>query len=162
METVRTARRGSRRMSFMFATAARPQRPADDVAEIVAAATAALREAAGPKPMLEDVARWCAEVGGVDPHLERAALLHALALVSVDAVIADVAATLRARLLAAGPLLPELIARGGVPRVLASLGLDDVEPVPGALRRPLSPRVARFYWQRLRAYMSWSASCAWS
>ena len=150
-------------MSFtMLATAARHVRPPDDVSEIVATATAMLRDVAGPKPLLEDVARWCAEVGGVDPHLERAALLHALALVSVDAVIADVAATLRARLISAGPLLPELIARGGVPRVLASLGLDDVDPVPGALRRPLTPRVARFYWQRLRAYVSWSASCAWS
>jgi hypothetical protein len=149
-------------MAFMLATAARPTRPPDDISEIVAAATAMLRDAAAPKPLLEDVARWCAEVGGVDPHLERAALLHALALVSVDAVIADVAATLRARLVAAGPLLPDLIARGGVPRVLASLGLDDVDPVPGALRRPLTPRVARFYWQRLRAYVSWSASCAWS
>ena len=136
--------------------------PPEDISEIVATATTILRDAAAPKPLLEDVARWCAEVGGVDPHLERAALLHALALVSVDAVIADVAATLRHRLIAAGPLLPDLIRRGGVPRVLASLGLDDVDPVPGALRRPLTPRVARFYWQRLRAYVSWSASCAWS
>jgi hypothetical protein len=150
----------------MFAAAAapsRPVRPADEIAEIVATATTALREAASPRTLvLEDIARWCAEVGGVDPHLERAALVHALALISVDAVIADVAATLRARLIAAGPLLPELIARGGIPRVLTSLGLDDVDPQPGALRRELSPRIARFYWQRLRAYLSWSASCAWS
>ena len=138
------------------------RRPPEDISEIVATATTMLRDAVAPKPLLADVTRWCAEVGGVDPHLERAALLHALVLVSVDAVIADVAATLRARLISAGPALPELIARGGVPRVLASLGLDDVDPVPGALRRPLTPRIARFYWQRLRAYLSWSASCAWS
>jgi hypothetical protein len=146
----------------MFAAAARSTRIPDDVSRIVTTATEVLRESASSTPLLEDVARWCVEVGGVDPHLERAALLHALALVSVDVVIADVAATLRVRLLAAGPLLPELIARGGVPRLLASLGLDDVDPAPGALRRPMSPRVARFYWQRLRAYVSWSASCAWS
>ncbi len=133
------------------------------VATIVAAATAAVREAATARlPDLEEVARFCAEVGGVDPHLERAALLHARRLIAIDALVADVAATLRARLVAAGPALPALIARGGVPRVLANLGLDDVDPAPGSMTRAVPPRIARFYWQRLRAYVSWSASCAWT
>jgi hypothetical protein len=59
-------------------------------------------------------------------------------------------------------MLPALVARGGVARVLASVGLDDVEPSPDAMSRTLSPRIARFYWQRLRGYVSWSASCAWT
>jgi hypothetical protein len=133
------------------------------VTQIVATATAALRDAASAESLdLEDVARWCAEVGGVDPLLERAALAQAFALVSVDALVADVAATLRARLVAAGPMLPALVARGGVARVLASVGLDDVEPGPDALSKAMPPRIARFYWQRLRGYVSWSASCAWT
>jgi hypothetical protein len=132
------------------------------VTQIVATAEAALREAAtAPTPALEEVARWCAEVGGVDPHLERAALVHARALVSVDALVADVTETLRSRLVAAGPMLPDLVARGGVARVLATLGLDDVDPAPEAMSRPVPPRVARLYWQRLRGYVAWSASCAW-
>jgi len=135
----------------------------DAVGEIIAAAVIALREAAQPDTLeLEDVARWCAEVGGVDPRIERAALMQALAIVHVEALVADVAATLRARLLAAGPYLPALVARGGVPRVLATLGLDDVDPIPGGLSRAMPPRIARLYWQRLRAYVAWSASCAWS
>jgi hypothetical protein len=142
---------------------ARPPVPVPDLAAIVATATTALREAARLDALhLEDVARWCAEVGGVDPQLERAALIQALALVHAEVLVADVAATLQARLVAAGPLLPVLVARGGVARVLTSLGLDDVEPAPRALRRAVPPRVARFYWQRLRAFVSWSASCAWS
>lgn len=142
---------------------ARAPRHLTEIGEIVATATVALRRAAtDPTLPLEEVARWCAEVGGVDPHLERAALVQALALVSIDALIADLSVTLRTRLLAAGPLLPSLVARGGVPRVLASLGLDDLDPSPGALLRPVPPRIARFYWQRLRAYVSWSAACGWA
>jgi hypothetical protein len=132
------------------------------VAAIIAMATAALREAATARaPSLEDVARWCAEIGGVDPHLERAALHHARRLVDTDVLVADLGATLRARLAAAGPALPALIARGGIPRVLGNLGLDDVDPPAGAMTRAVPPRIARFYWQRLRAYVSWTASCAW-
>jgi hypothetical protein len=132
----------------------------DEIAEIVATATVALRDAATVDVTfpLEDVARWCAEVGGVDPRLERAALLHGLALISMEAVIEDVAASLRARLIAAGPLLPALVACNGVPWVLASLGLDEVEPPPDAVARPVPRRIARFYWRRLRAYFAWSAS----
>lgn len=142
---------------------ARAPRHLTEIAEIVAAATNALGRAGADRALpLEEVARWCAEVGGVDPHLERAALIQAFALVSVDALIADLAVTLRTRLLAAGPLLPSLVARGGVPRVLASLGLDDLDPPPDALLRPVPPRIARFYWQRLRAYVSWSAACGWA
>jgi len=145
----------------MLATTER-QRRTDAVADIIETAAAALRDAATPATLeLEEIARWCAEVGGVDPRIERAALLQALALIHIDTLIADVLATLRGRLLAAGPYLPALIERGGVPRMLASLGLDDVEPHAGALSREVPPRVARLYWQRLRAYVSWSASCAW-
>lgn len=133
-----------------------------EIAEIVDAATRALhdRSTVDLRFPLEDVARWCAEVGGVDPRLERAALLHGLALVSMEAVIADVAASLRARLIAAGPLLPALVACNGVPWVLASLGLDEVDPPPMALSRQMPPRIARFYWRRMRAYVAWSASAA--
>jgi hypothetical protein len=139
------------------------RRAPGDVGALVAQAHAALRAVAhGPTLPLEDVARWCAEVGGVDPCLERAALAHALDVVSVDAAVEDIVATLRARLVAAGPLLPSLVGRGGMPRVLASIGLDDVDPPAAAVRRAVSPRIARFYWQRLRSYVAWSASCAWS
>ncbi len=139
-----------------------PRVRTEDIAEIVAAATRALHDSSTVDVSfpLEDVARWCAEVGGVDPRLERAALLHGLALVSMEAVIADVAASLRARLIAAGPLLPALVACNGVPWVLASLGLDEVDPPPAALSRPMPPRIARFYWRRMRAYVAWSASAA--
>ena len=138
-----------------------PPRPAD-IAEIVAAATLALRDTSTVDTTfpLEDVARWCAEVGGVDPRLERAALLHGLALISMEAVIDDVVESLRERLVAAGPLLPALIACNGVPWVLASLGLDEVEPPPEAMARPVPRRIARFYWRRMRAYLAWSASSA--
>jgi hypothetical protein len=27
--------------------------------------------------------------------------------------------------------------------------------------RELPPKVARFYWHRLRAYVAWAAACAW-
>lgn len=138
-----------------------PRRRLDDVTDIVEVATRALRAAAADPMSLEDVARFCAEVGGVDPRLERAALLHAATLISREALVADLAAAMRARLLAAGPLLPTLVARGGLPRVLASLGLEDVDPPEAALSRTLQPRIARFYWQRLRAYVAWSAACAW-
>jgi hypothetical protein len=140
-----------------------PARPAE-IAEIVAAATLALRDTATVDLTfpLEDVARWCAEVGGVDPRLERAALLHGLALISMEAVIDDVAASLHDRLIAAGPLLPALVACNGVPWVLASLGLDEVEPPADAVNRPVPRRIARFYWRRLRAYLAWSASAVLS
>jgi len=52
------------------------------------------------------------------------------------------------------------VARGGVPRVLATLGLDDVEAPEDGLRRLMPPRIGRFYWQRMRAFVAWSASCA--
>ncbi len=138
-----------------------PRRRHDDVADIVVRATSALRVAAAAAITLEDVARFCAEVGGVDPRLERAALLHADALIARDELVLDLADSLRTRLITAGALLPTLIARGGLPRVLASLGLEDVDPPASALARPLQPRIARFYWQRLRAYVAWSAACAW-
>jgi hypothetical protein len=137
-----------------------PRRRLDDIADLVDATTHALRAAADDPMSLEDVARFCTEVGGVDPRLERAALLHAHALIDRDALVADLADSLRARLLAAGALLPTLIARGGLPRVLASLGLEDVDPPDAAIQRALQPRIARFYWQRLRAYVAWAAACA--
>lgn len=128
---------------------------------IVAAVGRAVADASQPRRMtLEEVARWCVELGGVDPRLELAALRHALGVVAIDALCADVVASLRARLVAAGELLPVLIARGGVPRMLTTLGLDDVEPPPQAITQLLPPRIARFYWQRLRAYVAWSAACA--
>jgi hypothetical protein len=83
-----------------------------------------------------------------------------MALISMDAVVADVAASLRARLIAAGPLLPALVACNGVPWVLASLGLDEAEPPPEAVNRPVPPRIARFYWRRMRAYIAWSGYVA--
>jgi hypothetical protein len=139
----------------------RPRRAHVDLTEIYAAVTAAVAEATRPRGLgLEEVAHWCAEVGGVDPRLELAALRHALEIIALDALRADVMASLRARMAAAGDLLPVLIARGGVPRVLATLGLDDVEPPEGAITVLLPPRIARFYWQRLRAYVAWCAACA--
>ena len=145
----------------MLASAARSPRPVDEISEIVATATAMLREAATPRPLLEDVARWCAEVGGIDPRLELAALRHASEVLDVDALVRDLIASLRGRLVAAGDLVPTLVARGGVPRMLANLALDDVEPPAEAVTRLMPPRIARFYWQRLRAYVAWSAACAW-
>lgn len=140
---------------------ARRHRAQADLAAIVAAVSAAVADATRARTIaLEDVARWCAEVGGVDPRLELAALRHALEIVVLDAICADVVASLRARLVAAGDLLPTLVARGGVPRVLTTLGLDDVEPPEGAITRLMPPRIARFYWQRLRAYVAWSAAVA--
>ena len=133
-----------------------------DLGEILATAAAALADAVQPRAVtLEEVARWCAEVGGVDPRLELAAIRHALEVVALERLRADVLASLRARLVAAGELLPILVARGGVPRVLATLGLDDVEPPADGLTRLMPPRIGRFYWQRLRAYVAWCASCAW-
>jgi hypothetical protein len=127
----------------------------------VATATRLVGEASRARMGLEEVARWCAEVGGVDPRLELAALRHATAVIALDLLAADVVASLRSRLLAAGELLPALVARGGISRVLATLGLDDVDPPAGAFARALAPRIARFYWQRLRAYLAWSAACSW-
>ncbi len=142
-------------------TLARPRRHLD-VGAIVATASALIREAAQRGPLaLDDVAPWCAEVGGVDPRLEHAALRHARRLIVTEVLIADLIAHVRARLIAAGELLPALIARGGVPRVIAMLGLDDVDPPTSALTATLPPRIARFYWQRLRAFVAWSAACAW-
>lgn len=154
-----------RQPALAYATPlARPRdRAPVDLAQILATAAAAIADAAQPRGVsLEEVARWCAEVGGVDPRLELAALRHAHEIVVLETLRAEVLASLRARLLAAGELLPVLVARGGVPRVLATLGLDDVEPPPDGLTRLMPPRIARFYWQRLRAYVAWSASCAWS
>jgi hypothetical protein len=137
-------------------------RPRVDLSEIVTTAGALVVEAVRtPIVSLEEVARWCAEVGGVDPRLELAALRHATGVIALDLLAADVVASLRGRLLAAGELLPGLVSRGGIPRVLATLGLDDVDPPAGAILRPLAPRIARFYWQRLRAFTAWSAACAW-
>jgi len=141
----------------------RSRRGRVDLAEITAAVAAAVAEATRPRGIsLPEVAHWCAEVGGVDPRLEHAALRHALGVIALDALRADLLAALRARMALAGDLLPVLIARGGVPRVLATLGLDDVEPPDGAITRGMPPRIARFYWQRLRAYVAWSAACALS
>ncbi|HTJ42247.1 MAG TPA: hypothetical protein VL463_09155 [Kofleriaceae bacterium] len=133
------------------------------MSQLVAAATMALRDAAAHRDLLayQDVAKWCAVVGGVDARLERAALTHAIELVDPDILITDLAQAMRARLCAAGPLLPQVIASGGLPYLLVLVGLDDVEPPAGAIRRPLPPRVARFYWQRLRAFVAWSASTSW-
>jgi hypothetical protein len=141
----------------------RPRRRlVDDLAEIIATATRIVGAAANARSLpLDDVARWCAEVGGVDPRLELAALRHAREVVAIDALVDDIVGALRGRLVAAGELLPVLVARGGVPRVLATLGLDDVEPPPEAIAKLMPPRIARFYWQRLRAYVAWSASCDW-
>src|SRR5687768_7605663 len=107
------------------AIACLPPRARADLSEIVATASALVIEAVRtPIVSLEEVARWCAEVGGVDPRLELAALRHATGVIALDLLAADVIASLRARLLAAGELLPGLVARGGIPRVLATLGLD--------------------------------------
>jgi hypothetical protein len=153
----------------MFATAqvssspfVSPRRRPSEVADILATVTMALHDVVTAESMLapDDVARWCAAFGGVDPRLERAALVHAMGLVSIDVLIADIVACLRGRLTAAGSLLPALIECGGVPLVLATLGIEDAEPPAEALCRTVPARVARFYWQRLRAYVSWSASCA--
>jgi hypothetical protein len=154
---------GSQRTTLVQAALATRPRPRlqVDLAEIVVTARAVIADAVRAPMLLEDVARWCAEVGGVDPRLELAALRHARSLVALDALGADVLAALRARLCAAGDLLPTLVERGGVPRVLATLGLDDVDPPESAVLRLVPPRIARFYWQRLRAYLAWSAACAW-
>jgi hypothetical protein len=122
-----------------------PRRP--ELATLVA-------DAAHARIKLDEVARWCAEIGGVDPRLELAALRHAAAIVDLDALVDDLTASLRARLGAAGE------SRGVVPRVLATLGLDDVDPPDDAMLRELAPRIARFYWQRLRAFVAWRAACA--
>jgi hypothetical protein len=153
------AHRSQRTLLVQAALAQR--RPPVDLAEILATARAVIADALRPPLLLEDVARWCAEVGGVDPRLELAALRHARSIVALDALGADILASLRGRLLAAGDLLPTLVARGGVPRVLATLGLDDVDPPEHAILKLVPPRIARFYWQRLRAYTAWSASCSW-
>lgn len=136
----------------------RPRRPLE-VGAIVGAVSLLLRDAAQLGGLaLDDVAGWCAEIGGVDPRLEHAALRHAQRVIDLDALVADLAAHVRARLTAAGELLPALVARGGVARVLAVLGLDDVDPPPGAMIVAMPPRIARFYWQRLRAYVAWRAA----
>lgn len=141
---------------------ARPRRGAIEIGALLGTASTLIREAAHRQGLgLEDVAGWCAEVGGVDPRLEFAALRHARRVVATDALIADLIAHVRARLMAAGELLPALVARGGVPRVIAMLGLDDVDPPPDAITAAMPPRIARFYWQRLRAFVAWSAACAW-
>jgi hypothetical protein len=138
-----------------------PRRPRVDLADITATAAALVGEAARARIALDVVARWCAEVGGVDPRLELAALRHATEVIAIDLLAADVVLALRLRLAAAGELFPTLVAHGGIPRVLATLGLDDVDPPDGALHRALAPRIARFYWQRLRAFVAWRAACRW-
>jgi hypothetical protein len=133
-----------------------------DLIEVLATAATLVAEAAAARVYpLEDVARWCAEIGGVDPRLEQAALYHARSIVRGDVLIDEVLVSLRARLGVAGELFPVLVARGGVPRVLATLGLDDVDPPDRGLVRALPVKVARFYWQRMRGYVTWSAACAW-
>lgn len=138
--------------------AARPRR----ISELIATAAIAIREAAAPDTAnLDDVALWCAEFGAVDPRLQVAALRQAFDVVGKDALIADLIASLRVRLLVAGPYLATLSARGDLPRLLVALGLDDAAPPDGALSRHLPPRIARFYWQRLRAFVAWTAARAW-
>ena len=143
----------------MAAPVARPRR----IADLLATAAIAIREASAPAAAnLEDVALWCAELGALDPRLQLAALRQAYEIVERDALVADLIAALRVRLLLAGPHLPTIAARGDLPRLLVALGLDDVVPPDTALARRLPARVARFYWQRLRAYVTWSAARAWA
>jgi hypothetical protein len=132
------------------------------VPEILATAASLVHDAARPSAAgLEEVGLWCAEFGGVDPRLQHAALRQAFEVVVTDVLVADVLIALRARLAFAGPRLPTLAARGDIPRVLTALGLDDAPPPEGALTRTLPPRVARFYWTRLRAFVTWSAARDW-
>ena len=138
-----------------------PPRPR--VSELIATAADAIREAASTDASsLEEVALWCAEFGAVDPRLQLAALRQAQGVIARDALIADLVAGLRVRLMVAGPHLAVIMARGDLPRLLVALGLDDVSPPPEALLRTLPPRVARFYWQRLRAFVAWTAARAWA
>ena len=139
--------------------APRPRR----IADLLATAAIAIRDAAAPDAAtLDDVALWCAELGALDPRLQLAALRQAHEVVVRDALIADLIAGLRVRLLLAGPHLVTIAARGDLPRLLVALGLDDVSPPDAALARPLPARIARFYWQRLRAYVAWTAARAWA
>jgi hypothetical protein len=132
------------------------------ISELIATAAIAIREASAPHTAnLDDVALWCAEFGAVDPRLQLAALRQAFEVVGREALVADLIASLRARLLVAGPYLATLAARGDLPRLLVALGLDDALPPDGALSRHLPPRIARFYWQRLRAFVAWTAARAW-
>ncbi len=136
----------------------RPRR----ISELLVTAAAAIREAATPSTAnLDDVALWCAEFGGVDPRLQLAALRQAFEVVTREALVADLIASLRTRMLVAGPHLAIIAARGDLPRLLVALGLDDTLPPDGALIRALPPRIARFYWQRLRAFVTWTAARAW-
>ncbi|HTJ46502.1 MAG TPA: hypothetical protein VL463_30560 [Kofleriaceae bacterium] len=131
--------------------------------ELIASAAIAIRAAAAPHAAsFEDVALWCAEFGAVDPRLQVAALRQAYEVVVREALIADLIASLRARLLVAGPYLAVLSSRGDLPRLLVALGLDDAAPPDGALARALPPRIARFYWQRLRAFVAWTAARNWT
>ena len=137
--------------------------PRPRISELIASASDAIRDAASSDAAsLDEVALWCAEFGAVDPRLQLAALRQAQGVIARDALIADLIAGLRVRLLVAAPHLPTIAARGDLPRLLVALGLDDVSPPPEAMVRALPPRVARFYWQRLRAFVAWTAARAWT
>ena len=137
--------------------------PRPRIADLIATASDAIRDAASSDAArLEEVALWCAEFGAIDPRLQLAALRQAQGVIARDALIADLIAGLRVRLMVAAPHLAVIAARGDLPRLLVALGLDDVTPPPEALVRTLPPRVARFYWQRLRAFVAWTAARAWA
>jgi hypothetical protein len=137
-----------------------PARPR--ISELLVSAAVAVREAATPRAAaFEDVAMWSAEFGGVDPRLQLAALRQAFAVIDRDVLVTEVIASLRVRMQVAGAHLVTIAARGDLPRLLVALGLDDVPPPEGALRHRLPPRIARFYWQRLRAYVTWIAARNW-
>jgi hypothetical protein len=141
-----------------------PPRPVTTTArvELVLSAAIAIRQAAQPHALAFDtITHWCAERGGPDPRLEQAALRHGFAVVDLARVVDDVTDALRARLAAAAPLLGALAAAGELPRLLAAIGHDDVQPPADALVRALPPRIARFYWQRVRAYVAWAAARNW-
>ena len=130
--------------------------------ELVLSATIAIRQAAQVHTLsLDTITHWCAERGGPDPRLEQAALRHGFAVVELGRVVDDITDALRARLAAAAPLVSALLASGELPRLLAAIGHDDVMPPPDALLRTLPPRIARFYWQRVRAYVAWAAARSW-
>ena len=138
-----------------------PPRPR--ISELIANASDAIRDAASTgAESLEEVALWCAEFGAVDPRLQLAALRQAQGVIEREALVADLVAGLRMRMLVAGPHLAVIMARGDLPRLLVALGLDDVTPPPEAMMRTLPPRIARFYWQRLRAFVAWTAARNWS
>jgi len=148
-------------MAFQASTVA-PEIRSPRVSELLVGAAAAVREAAAPDAAnLDDIALWCAELGAIDARLQLAALRQAYEVIARDRLIEDLLAALRLRMQIAGPYLATLRERGELPRLLVAVGLDDVSPPDGAVRRPLPPRVARFYWQRLRAFVAWTAARSW-